>query len=213
MTGEIVDCGLWILDCKAPSARRPGSSGFLLPLHLIPEPVEGSKGRGGGYEGRGDIGVRFDRLNELRGEAGKVLELVERPGVGAACERGSPLGVRFDPSTSSTNLRVGRSPRLAPLTRGVGGFPWAQRTEGEKVPALAPPRASRKPKDFLGNDGLEYPVRSSFPRKRESGGWIPVSAEPAPGSNGGMTGKTCLRDRLVGDCRLQTSPCPLRGSP
>ena len=41
---------------------------------------------GGECEGRGDLGVRFDvstssthrRLNELRGEAGKVLELVER---------------------------------------------------------------------------------------------------------------------------------------
>ena len=45
---------------------------------------------GVGCEGRGDIGVRFDvstssthrRLNELRGEAGKVLEPVERPGAG-----------------------------------------------------------------------------------------------------------------------------------
>jgi len=108
MTGEIVDCGLWIVDCKAPSVRRPGREAFysrsLWSLSL-------SKGRMAGveHEGRGDIGVRFDRLNELRGEAGKVLELVERPGVGAACERGSPLGVRFDPSTGSTNLSSGSS--------------------------------------------------------------------------------------------------------
>ena len=57
------------------------------------------KGLGAGYEGRGDLGVRFDKLNELRGEAGKVLEPVERPGAGAAWEGGSPLGVRFDLST------------------------------------------------------------------------------------------------------------------
>ncbi len=37
---------------------------------------------GMGCEGQGDLGVRFDRLNELRGEAGKVLEPVERPGAG-----------------------------------------------------------------------------------------------------------------------------------
>ena len=45
-----------------------------------------------GDEGRGDIGVRFDpstgsghrRLNEPRGEAGKVLEPVERPGAGGS---------------------------------------------------------------------------------------------------------------------------------
>ena len=56
------------------------------------------KGPGVGCEGRSDLGVRFDpsilrhaqdiassrqrRLNELRGEAGEVLELVERPGRG-----------------------------------------------------------------------------------------------------------------------------------
>ena len=38
--------------------------------------------KGPGGEGRGDNGVRFDRLNELRGEAGKVLEPVERSGTG-----------------------------------------------------------------------------------------------------------------------------------
>ena len=43
--------------------------------------------KGVGCEGRGDIGVRFDRLNELEGEAGKVLEPVERPGAG---ESGGP---------------------------------------------------------------------------------------------------------------------------
>ena len=32
------------------------------------------KGPGVRGEGHGDLGVRFDRLNELRGEAGKVLE-------------------------------------------------------------------------------------------------------------------------------------------
>ena len=40
------------------------------------------KGPRVGCEGRGDIGVRFDRLNELKGEAGEVLEPVERPGAG-----------------------------------------------------------------------------------------------------------------------------------
>ena len=35
-----------------------------------------------GCEGRGALGVRFDKLNELGGEAGKVLEPVERPGAG-----------------------------------------------------------------------------------------------------------------------------------
>ena len=42
------------------------------------------KGPGAGGEGRGDLGVRFDKLNELGGEAGQVLEPVERPGVGSA---------------------------------------------------------------------------------------------------------------------------------
>ena len=51
--------------------------------------------------------------------------------------------------------------------------------------------------DSKGNYLLEDPTRSSFPRKRESRGWIPPSAEPAPGLNGGMMRKTCLRDRLV----------------
>ena len=41
--------------------------------------VEGPGVRG---EGQGDIGVRFDRLNELRWEAGKVFEPVEMPRVG-----------------------------------------------------------------------------------------------------------------------------------
>ena len=40
-----------------------------------------------GCEGRGDLGVRFDRLNELKGEAGEVLELVERPGGGDEVRR------------------------------------------------------------------------------------------------------------------------------
>ena len=40
------------------------------------------KGPGVGGEGRGDVGVRFDRLNELGGEAGQVLEPVERPRAG-----------------------------------------------------------------------------------------------------------------------------------
>ena len=57
--------------------------------------VKGPGVRGGG---RGDLGVRFDRLNELRGEAGKVLEPVERPGAEAVWESGGPLGVRFDHS-------------------------------------------------------------------------------------------------------------------
>ena len=43
------------------------------------------EGPGVRSKGRGDLGVRFDRLNELRGEAGKVLEPVERPGTGAKC--------------------------------------------------------------------------------------------------------------------------------
>ena len=52
---------------------------------------EAPKGqRVGECKGRGDIGVHFDpstgagyrRLNEPRGEAGKVLEPVERPGAG-----------------------------------------------------------------------------------------------------------------------------------
>ena len=54
------------------------------------------KGPGVGGEGRGDLGVRFDRLNELREAAGKVLEPVER--AGAVWESGSPFGVRFYPS-------------------------------------------------------------------------------------------------------------------
>ena len=42
------------------------------------------EGPGVGGEGQGDIGVRFDRLNELRREAGNVLEPVERSGVGGS---------------------------------------------------------------------------------------------------------------------------------
>ena len=53
------------------------------------------KGPGVECEGRGDLGVRFDRLNELRG-AGEVLEPVERPGAG---ESRGPLGIRLDHST------------------------------------------------------------------------------------------------------------------
>ena len=60
------------------------------------------KGPGVGGVGRGDLGVRFDvstssrhrKLNELRGEAGKVLEPVERPGAAWECD--GPLEIRFD---------------------------------------------------------------------------------------------------------------------
>ena len=47
---------------------------------VVPEPVEGSKGQrvGGEHEGGSAFGVHFDKLNVLRGEAGKDLELVER---------------------------------------------------------------------------------------------------------------------------------------
>ena len=45
-----------------------------------------------------------------RGEVGKVLEPVERPGARAACERRSPLGVRFD---KLNELRVGEVRELA----------------------------------------------------------------------------------------------------
>ena len=71
------------------------------------------KGPGVRGEGRGDLGVRFDRLNELRGEAGKVLEPVERPGSEAAWESGGPLGFA---STIRSFDKL--------------GTPQAQRTEG-----------------------------------------------------------------------------------
>ena len=54
------------------------------------------KGPRVGCEGRGDIGVRFDRLNELKGEAGMSLSLSK--GRGAGGQRGRavvPLWVRF----------------------------------------------------------------------------------------------------------------------
>ena len=57
------------------------------------EDPNGGKARVG-CEYRGYLGVRFDKLNELRGEAGEVLEPVERPGAG--CEVWGDLGVRFD---------------------------------------------------------------------------------------------------------------------
>ena len=68
------------------------------------------KGPGVGCEGCGDLGVRFDRLNELEGEAGEVLEPVERPGAGAAWESGGPLGIRFDHSI----LRQAQAQRTGP---------------------------------------------------------------------------------------------------
>ena len=145
--GEIVDCGLWIVDCKAPSVRRPGR-GFLLPLPLIPESIEGSKRIPTSPRPSHptlairplDPSTRFDpstgsghrRLNEPRGEAGKVLESIERPGAGATCERRSPLGIRSDTSTSSTNLGIGKSLSLAPPTRGVGGFPPGATNRGTR---------------------------------------------------------------------------------
>ena len=85
------------------------------------------KGPGVRGKGRGDLGVRFDRLNELRGEAGKVLEpAVPEPVEGSkgrgrrrVGERWSPGGSLrpFDPSTSSghrkfNELRVGKVPEL-----------------------------------------------------------------------------------------------------
>ena len=36
----------------------------------------------GGGEGRGDLGVRFDRLNELRGRRGRSLSLSKGRGRG-----------------------------------------------------------------------------------------------------------------------------------
>ena len=91
-------------------------------------------------EGRSDIGVRFDvstssihrRLNERRGEAGKVLEPVERPGAGATCERGSLSGFvsilrQAQGTASSTNSGVRKVPELAgprdrslSLSKGAG---------------------------------------------------------------------------------------------
>ena len=42
-----------------------------------PEPVEGSKGRraGGERDGRGDLGVHFDKLNVLGGKQGRSLSM------------------------------------------------------------------------------------------------------------------------------------------
>ena len=44
--------------------------------------LESVEGPGAGGDGCGSLGVRFDKLNELRGEAEKVPEPVEGPGVG-----------------------------------------------------------------------------------------------------------------------------------
>ena len=53
------------------------------------------KGPGVECEGRGDLGVRFDRLNELRG----------------AGESRGPLGVRFDHSTFRQTQGIGNGIR------------------------------------------------------------------------------------------------------
>ena len=67
-----------------------------------------SKGRRGG--GSGDNEVRFDRLNELRGDEGKDLELVER-----SRRRGERWQrVRFD---KLNELEGGRGKDLEP-TKG-----------------------------------------------------------------------------------------------
>ena len=63
-----------------------------------------SKGREVRDDGRGDLGVRFDRLNELRGETGKDPELVE--GSGVEDDGCGHLGVRFDVSTGSTHRKL-----------------------------------------------------------------------------------------------------------
>ena len=59
------------------------------------------KGPGVGCEGRGDSGVRFDRLNELGGRRGRSLSLSKGRGRGKRVSAGTPSGcVRsFDLST------------------------------------------------------------------------------------------------------------------
>ena len=52
--------------CVAPTATNR--------LGMTYKSIFMAKGPGVGCEGRGNLGVRFDRLNELRGEAGEVLE-------------------------------------------------------------------------------------------------------------------------------------------
>ena len=54
------------------------------------------KGPKVGCEGRGDLGVRFDKLNELRGEAGKVLEPAVPELVEGSKGRGVPARLRLD---------------------------------------------------------------------------------------------------------------------
>ena len=55
-----------------------------------------SKGQRTGLEAKAEVTSGFVSTGStnLRGEAGKVLEPVERPGAGCTCERGSPFGVR-----------------------------------------------------------------------------------------------------------------------
>ena len=68
-----------------------------------------------GGDGRGDRGVRFDRLNELRGETGKDLEPVEGSGMGGD-GRGN-LGVRFD----RLNELRGETGKVLELVERPGG--------------------------------------------------------------------------------------------
>ena len=91
----------------------------------------------------------------------------------------------FSSGTPFDKLRNRRPHRRRATRRGESQHPPQTRSG-----------AGRKD-DSKGNYLLEDPTRSSFPRKRESRRWIPASAEPAPGLNGGMMRKTCLRDRLA----------------
>ena len=92
------------------------------------------KGRraGVGFKGRGDIGVRFDlstssrhrRLNELRGEAGKVLEPVE------GREVLSPLPPVPEPVEGRERVRV----RMDGEERPLGRSDVIRSPKGENVP-------------------------------------------------------------------------------
>ena len=87
----------------------------------------------------------------------------------------------------------------------------------DRQPPHTPPQPGRR--EYKGNDILEDPTRSSFPRKRESRGWIPapagvplVAPTPPPGTPlvaPALPSSPRLSPRRPGESRGLGERCPL----
>ena len=119
------------------------SDSTQLKWNYIQEGPYGQRAWGGG-EGRGDLGVRFDKLNELGGEAGEVLEpavpeLVEGSKGRGRGQRGSdgvPLGLVSILRQAQDSTRSGRrSLSFLPLSHeGRGGRQESCRSHRNSFP-------------------------------------------------------------------------------